>query len=493
MSESIPSIGIVGNGITGKASALEISDRFGENASIIIYDNFKPSLTTRPVAPSHLGPIGLEVQSGNLWNGYEFGDSDGGLYCDVREDKSITWLEEFARRSREEDLLAERQLELYLHNLVGIEHYRSHPEYAQFVSKQGNIRLFKSEIALGRAAEYLGRIAGIYIEEPEIYTGVEEIRKGLPKVAEFDVEGYAGGIYYPEDATGDSLKIQAKMDDEINKRGIKIISSKIIEAESSNAGVRLTNRLGKSYLHDLVVLGSGIENEDIMGVPEDQRWLYPFAGRRIDLEPTRQLNLGNTTIGLDDECFILRQANDGRIQTGGTVIIRDRGHYKDKIVLGDDGRQDDFITGVLSERLKEKVTVENIQYGTRAMTQDDLPSVYSPNDNGAILMANPTGHLGFLQAPSIANRVADYAEEFFDTKTIDSGIDNKLMQEQLRRLYRRKGPKTQPALDADERPKPRRGSRSNFVALRRQIIESGRGNAKKPMTEEQKKARRKKK
>jgi glycine/D-amino acid oxidase-like deaminating enzyme len=491
MKESL-SIGIVGGGLIGKATALEIADRFDAQASITLYDNFQPSDTTRPIAPSHLGPIGLEVQSGNLWNSYIFGPSQGALHCEVEDNSSEAWLTEFARRSNDSTDFIDRQLELYLYNYEGISAYLSRPEYATHISQQGNLRLFRSPETLKIATDYVLRLNGVYEENPSVLLGQGEILDAFPQFSKFRLDDYAGAIFYPEDATGDSLKIQAAMEAQLSLNGIKKVSARIVNAESSSSSAVISSKRGKEYKHDFVLLCGGIENEEIASIDPLSRWTYPFLGRRVDLTPVESFGVDNLTIGLNDECFILRQATDNRIQVGGTVIIRDRELYRQKLWF-DDEVKDRFVELALMELIGKHVEIIQQYYGIRAMTLDDLPYLTNPHNQEDILQVNPTGHLGFLQAPSVARRAVDYVESYFDSKLTNRNEDafsGELTAEQIRRIYRRKGPKTQ--IVTEDRPTPRRGSRSNFVALRRQIVESGRGNAKKPMPIEQRQARRRK-
>lgn len=490
MHEAI-SIGIVGNGITGRLTAVELGSHFGEQANITMYDNFShPLPVNRPVAPSHLGPIGLEVQSGSLWNGYTFEESDGGLYCNVSDGVSKKWLEEFSRRSNDVGVV-DRQLDLYLHNREGLDYYLTDPLYANHIAQNGNLRLFRSAQSFRRAVDYVRRIQDIYQQPPEV---IDEdiLQSRMPgKRGSFRLNDYAGGIFYPEDATGDSLKIQEVMSRKLGDLAVRVLNQKIVEVQEHGNGATITTRSNKKYSHDIVYVCAGIENEAIAGVDKQDYWLYPFAGRRFDFTQLDQMDLQNITIGLDDECFILRQATDGSIQAGGTVIIRDREKSKDRLFTGDE--KDDFLEKSLSRLFGKEVKTVTTSYGIRAMTQDDLPRI-SSSTNNSIVLINPTGHLGFLQAPVMASHALSHAVDVYDYKKIAHSkvMTNEALRAETRRLYRQKGPKTHISSEEDK-PTPRRGSRSNFVALRRSIIESGRGNSKKPMSREQKLARRRKK
>lgn len=482
-------VAIIGGGITGQISALEIERKLGDSVNITLYDNFQESPTKKAMPPSHLGPIGLEVQSGNLWNGYSFEETaEGfGLDCNVTDFESIKWMNTFSKNTLDPSNFMNRQLELYAHNTTGANYFATHPAFAKHVDFNGNLRFFRTHESLSRAARYISSILPIYEFAPIVIDGRDDLIESFNVPSALMNGEIAGAIFYPEDGTGDSLKIQLAVKSEIFKSSIRTLTEKVVEIESNSSGAQVVTKRNKRFKHDVILLCAGIENEHILGLEKGFE-TFPFIGRRTDLSAIEDLGLDNRTLGFDEELYIMRQSTKGIIQVGGTVIIRNRDDYREKI-----DKIDTFIPDTMSNILGENIQIIEQRYGVRAMTLDDLPIVRSVDKSNRILMINPTGHQGFLQAPSMAKEAVNYVQNILDDKKTASEI---IELEELKRLslmatYRRESKQQKQNYEKVEKPKGR-GSRSNFVALRNEIVSSGRGNLKKPMAEKQKKARRRK-
>tara|TARA_B100001167_G_scaffold172260_1_gene123897 strand:+ start:311 stop:1582 length:1272 start_codon:yes stop_codon:yes gene_type:complete len=279
-------------------------------------------------------------------------------------------------------------------------------------SEKGTMKIFRSESSLNKAIEEAERLKKFGIKYKVLSSkGVAEAEPGLADIS----DQILGGIFFPEDETGDAYKFCNELENLIREKGGRIhvnteIKKILINKKSVNSIV--TDRVELQANRVVVAAGS---------------WSYLLlkkAGLNIPVRPVKGYSLTLDTAGLknapglaiiDEDVHTALTPLGNRIRIAGTAEFagfNDDIHEKRIDYLND--MLESVYPSLFSELNHEEGT---LWYGFRPMSPDGMPYLGSTRIKGLYLNTGH-GHLGWTLAMGSAAILSDLITKR-DTK-IDS-------------------------------------------------------------------------
>ena len=412
---------IIGGGVTGLTTAFILNKACGQEYSITLVSLEDPTETINRSkfskisfcsSPSFAGPLGLEPQSAQIWNGpgTEIRIKEGlknqlstlAVSNNLSPD-SEKWLKTFAYWDWNHKDIVSRTENLYVFNTLAINEFKN--TFSSDAAKigmalNGNLRIYINQkeyndvkIHVDLVNKHGGKAK--LINKDDCLKFNKELKNYLIN------KSIAGAAYYPMDGRIDGLKHVQYLADKLKTiRGLKLIYKEkmksIRKVKTGDFVLTLSN--GKEIKADYVITANGFGSKELLKPLGIELPVHKLWGWSCVIPKIKRIKTYNPmTIGFNSECFIVSEF-DSYLKVGGLTEI-----------INEDVEKPNF------ERV-EKLMLKNIrivfpnnlnfhlaQYfaGARCMTFDDLPVIGPVGGINNLLLAVPTGHLGFLQSVAI--------------------------------------------------------------------------------------------
>ncbi|MCA9384035.1 FAD-binding oxidoreductase, partial [Candidatus Dojkabacteria bacterium] len=213
---------ILGSGITSLMAAYKLSQVSDTKITIISGDddNWKANSDTFQITPfpTLAGPLGVETQSGQIWNGPDIKqrvanskDITSNLYINEElSEYSQNWLKQFSEIDNSPNSYQKRSELLYKMNYFSALQMRrmlgdENEEIG--LTFKGNLRLFSNQENLDVAFGYQDVIANVGGKSLQKLTK-DECKELAPNLDSYlESSDVLGGVFYPEDGKLDGTKL----------------------------------------------------------------------------------------------------------------------------------------------------------------------------------------------------------------------------------------------------------------------------------------------
>jgi glycine/D-amino acid oxidase-like deaminating enzyme len=417
---------IIGGGVTGIVTAYRLSNSLKDNFTISLIDPYDPqilfqdSLNQQPYeichAPSFAGPLGLEPESAQIWNGPGTQDriSEGRTnpFSTLKVSKEVSkelglWLNSFASWDEDHNDIKLRTEKLYTFNKKAlIEFKKTFSKYAlRFgMAMGGNLRIFEDDYSLNNALTHMDIINSLGAEAKFIKTqNIPDYKNELlPYIKKNNV---FGAVYYPQDGRIDGLKFLKFIYRQlVNSNNVKIFHTIGVKSIKSYSATKNVVKLSDNSIleAEYVVVAAGLGSRALLKELNFDLPVGPVWGWSCKFSKNSSEDNNNTiTVGLETPCMIISDFGS-YIKAGGTTEITE-----DYNTPPDYSKVNKQLVENVKQFYTDRLDLESLhcRAGRRAMTVDDLPVIGSMSDSSNILLAIPTGHLGYLQSALIAKTI----------------------------------------------------------------------------------------
>lgn len=301
-------VAVIGSGITGVTTAYFLAKK---GVNVTIFDrNRYPGMLTSYANGGQFSVSNSEVWTTwpNVWKGLKWmltKDAPLLVHPTPALDK-LKWITEFLyntasnnyyNNTRETIILGLRARELYLEIAEN--------EKINFdLSKKGILHIYKNKKYFEAAKK---AVDGVYKDIPRhILNSDYEVYNIEPSL---NTSGVIGGIYTPDDMTGDIHKFCVELSKVLKtKYNVKIMTNYDFDIEE------------EYYNYDNIVLCAGVESAKISKTLKDPLNIYPVKGYSITID-IKNNEMGPFVSLLDDEKKIVTSRLGTRLRVAGTAEL----------------------------------------------------------------------------------------------------------------------------------------------------------------------------
>lgn len=406
----MPSIAIIGGGITGVTTAYALTRR---GFSVTLFERHRyPAMETSFANGGQLSASNAETWThpSTLWKGLKWMfRPDAPLLVNPRPSwHKLSWFAEFAAsipRYRQNTVATARLAIAAREHLFGW----AEAEGIDFdVKKAGILHIYRHRDGFEHAA----RVSELLAEGglPRRAVTPEEMKAIEPTLA----GSYFGGFYTESDATGDIHRYTNGLAQAAEKRGAKMVCGvdvKKVQSDGEKAQVWITGEDGPRTFDGIVVC-AGVASRDVAAQLGDRVNIYPVKGYSItvNLLDEASQQAAPTVSLLDDETkLVTSRLGDGRFRVAGTAEFNgvNRDIRADRIAP---------LVRWVNQCFPGVSTRQVVPWaGLRPMMPDMMPRV-GPGRHANVFYNTGHGHLGWTLSAATADAVAETVQQWDEAR-----------------------------------------------------------------------------
>ncbi len=396
---------IIGGGLQGLATAFVLVSR-GENVLVLERDSDVASSASFANAgmltPSQSMPWNSPSDISQILSG--FGKKDSPMAISAPALPSLLfWGLKFLRNSTASrfDSITKNLYQLGVYSKEKTKELRDQLEISYDESEMGTIKIYRNEKNFEKAISLQERIYGS--SKFAEYLNTQELINKEPQLSEIK-DKLVGGIYFPNDETGDAYKFCKNLEDYLRNNGGRILTNTKINRILINKGKVNCIVTDRAILQTKkVVVCAGSWSHDLLKKVRLYLPVRPVKGYSLTYQTTGLNNLPNHAI-VDESIHTAITPFKNRVRVAGTaefVGFNDQIHNKRIKYLNN------MLASVYPNLFSKIVKDEGkIWHGFRPMSADGLPFIGRTKISGLYVNCGQ-GHLGWTLAMGSANLLAD--------------------------------------------------------------------------------------
>ena len=396
---------IIGGGLQGLATAYTLMSR-GENVLILEQDSDVASSASFANAgmltPSQSMPWNSPSDIMQILSG--FGKKDSPMSFSAKAFPSLfLWGLKFLWNSTPKnfDAITKDLYALGLYSKETTKEFREKFNLNYDESDSGTIKIYRSQENLEKAISLQDRI---FKDSKSLeLLNTKQLLEKEPQLRDIEDE-LVGGMYFPDDETGDAYKFCKHLEDSIRNNGGRILTNTKINKILVNKGKVNCIVTDRAILQtDRVVVCAGSWSGELLKNVKLNLPVRPVKGYSLTYETTGLNNMPKYAI-VDESIHTAITPFKNRVRVAGTaefVGFDDQIHPKRVNYLND------MLKNVYPNLFSQIDTNEGkIWHGFRPMSADGLPYIGKTKVDGLYVNCGQ-GHLGWTLAMGSANLLAD--------------------------------------------------------------------------------------